>query len=164
VNLWLVEEGWAFPTYYNSMTIEEIHKIDAKAKTAADNSKGIWNDYSSEMVHFDFGLKTAKGAGANRIDHDTDDAGDLNLPKLFRRQVDYEVRKKAGEMNGSFVEYLGTRKDKCFRTNEFLEGTDPHTLHLDKLVEEGGTIKFKPGDLVFVEDNSQVLKIQMVTR
>jgi hypothetical protein len=94
VNLWLVEEGWAFPTYYNSMTIEEIHKIDAKAKTAADNSKGIWNGYSSEMVHFDFGLKTAKGAGANRIDHDTDDAGDLNLPKLFRRQVDYEVRKK----------------------------------------------------------------------
>ena len=158
VNLWLVEEGWAFPTYYNSMTKQEIQNIDAKAKTAADNSKGIWNGYSSKMVHFDFSLKTARGAGAIRINPDTDDADNLNLPKLFRRQVDYEVRKKAGEMNGSFVQYLNTRKDKCFRTSEFLEGTDPHTVYLDKLVEEDGTIKFKPRDVVFVENNSQVLK------
>ena len=39
------------------------------------------------MLHFDFNLKTAKGAGANRVDPDTDEASDLNLPKLFRRQI-----------------------------------------------------------------------------
>jgi endonuclease YncB( thermonuclease family) len=158
VNLWLVEEGWAFPTYYNSMTKQEIQEIDTKTKTAADKSKGIWKGYSSKMVHFDFNLTTAKGVHANRIDPGTDDAGSLNLPKLFRRQVDYEVRKKAGEMNGSFVNYLSTRKDKCFLTSDFLRGVDPQITYLDKQVKEDGTIKFRPGDLVFVEDNSQVLK------
>jgi hypothetical protein len=31
-------------------------------------------------------------------------------------------------------------------------------VYLDKLVEEDGTINFKPRDVVFVENNSQVLK------
>jgi len=45
-----------------------------------------------------------------------------------------------------------------FSYKRILEGTDPHTVYLDKLVEEDGTINFKPRDVVFVENNSQVLK------
>jgi hypothetical protein len=50
----------------------------------------------------------------------SNETGDLNLPKLFSRQIGYEVRKNAGETIGSFVEYLKIRNDECFHTTEFL--------------------------------------------
>jgi hypothetical protein len=74
-------------------------KIDSKARTAIDNSKGIWEGYSDNMLHFDFNLKTAKGAGANRVDPDTDGASDLNLPKLFRRQIGHEEKMQERQMD-----------------------------------------------------------------
>ena len=61
-------------------------------------------------------------------------------------------------MNGSFVKYLYTRRDKCFLASDFLGETEPRIMYLDEKVKEDGTIKFRPGDLVFVENNSQVLK------
>lgn len=66
------------------------------------------------MLHFDFNFKTAKGARTNRIDPDTDEAGDLNLPKSLRRQICYEVRKNAVDTVGSFVEYLKIRRISAF--------------------------------------------------
>jgi nuclease-like protein len=156
-NQWLVEEGWAFPTYYNSMTKQEILDIDSRSKTAMDNSKGIWNGHSNKMVPFDFTLKTPKGKNTKRLDPNSGNEGNVNLPKIFRRQVDYEIRKN-GETIGSFVNYLVSRKDKCYRTSEFLKGRNTQTLYLDQFVGEDRIIKFKPNEIVFVEDNTQVLK------
>jgi endonuclease YncB( thermonuclease family) len=158
VNHWLAEEGWAFPTYYNSMTKQEILDIDSRSKTAMGSSKGVWNGYSNKVVPFDFTLKTPKGKKAKRIDVGLDDTGNMNLPKIFRRQVDYEIRKNAGEKIGSFVDYLISRKDKCYRTSEFLKGKNTQTLYLDQFVREDGIIDFKPSQIVFVENNTQVLR------
>ena len=140
------------------MTKQEILEIDSRSKTAMDNSKGIWNGHSNRMVPFDFTLKTPKGKKARRIDVGLDNKGNLNLPKIFRRQVDYGIRKNAGEMIGSFVNYLLSRKDKCYRTSEFLKGINTQTLYLDQFVREDGIIKFKPNEIVFVEDNTQALR------
>ena len=52
INLWLAEQGWAYPTFYSSMTQDEIEaylKILSKAK----NKGRIWKDYSTDTGKFD---------------------------------------------------------------------------------------------------------------
>ena len=112
INQWLAEEGWAFPTFYNSMTGEEITILDSKSKVARTNSKGIWKDYSDTLAPFDTSLFLPP-----KSERDIDskfDMGKVNLPKIFRRQVQYEVSKAAGITDQIIIENLsGDSKEGC---------------------------------------------------
>jgi endonuclease YncB( thermonuclease family) len=156
VNHWLVEEGWAFPTFYNSMSKQEISILNSKSKSAQNNSKGIWNRYSDKLVPFEYELQTARGRNAERIEAATDN-GNLNLPKLFRRQVDYN---EGGNADGkSFVDYLIERNDEFYLTKDFLERRTNAELHkFSETIDENGNIKFEPDEFVFVENTLEVLK------
>jgi hypothetical protein len=93
VNQWLVEKGWALPTFYETMTAEEISLLDDKAKSADGSSRGIWKDYSKHLViPFDFDLFTSKKPPF--VDP-VSDKGKFMMPKIYRRQVNYEVNKRA---------------------------------------------------------------------
>jgi endonuclease YncB( thermonuclease family) len=159
INQWLVEEGWAVPTFYNSMTDEEIRILDLKGNQAMKNSKGIWKDLSSNLVSFNPKLNTPRKG--SRIDHKKD-KGKLNVPKIFRRQVDYEVRKKANVSSNtqSFISYLRNQKrDKCYVTTDFLGSPiDIKVRHISEFLDQNNNIKFQPGQLVFKEDASATLK------
>jgi endonuclease YncB( thermonuclease family) len=160
INHWLVEQGWAFPAFYNSMTKQEIEILDSVGKEAKNNSKGIWAGLSDTLIPFDPDLRTPRGKNTPRIDHATDRGG-LNMPKIFRRQVDYEVKKKAKVTNArSLTAYIETKKkDTCYISNEFLEnGTKAKVRHLSEFIDADGNIKFEPNELIFKEDASAVLK------
>ena len=106
INHWLVENGWAFPTFYESMNEQEISSIDTRSQTAKKDSKGIWSQdkgYSDTLVDFNFTLYIPpNGKKVTRINSNTD-KGLLNLPKIFRRQADYKIRTAVGVLDESFV-------------------------------------------------------------
>jgi endonuclease YncB( thermonuclease family)/bifunctional DNA-binding transcriptional regulator/antitoxin component of YhaV-PrlF toxin-antitoxin module len=160
INQWLVEQGWAFPTFYNSMTSKEIRILDKKGRNAQRVSKGIWKALLDRIVPFNPKLHTPRGKNAPRINHKTD-KGRLNLPKIFRRQIDFEVRKRAKVTNElSLSRYIKSKKkDKCYLTKDFLaRGAKAKLRHLSEFVDTNGEINFTPHELTFKEDLSSVLK------
>jgi endonuclease YncB( thermonuclease family) len=160
INQWLIGQGWAFPAFYNSMTLQEIETLDNLGKEVKTKSKGIWAGLSDTLVPFDPKLRTPRGKNTPRIDHITDRGG-LNMPKIFRRQVDYEVRKKAKVTSPrSLSTYIKTKKkDTCYVSDEFFDkGTKAKVRHLSEFIGTDGNIKFEPNELIFKEDASAVLK------
>lgn len=157
INHWLVQKGWAFPAFYNSMTKNEICYLIEKSKEPP-NKKGIWDDHTKRLVRFNFNLKFEKN---HTIDH-TKDKGGVNFPKIFRRQVKFEVGKKAGAYNETNLsDYLNrsSSKDYCYETDEFLRKRDNATKYpIGKFVTRTGTIKFEPHEIVVIEDTSIDLK------
>ncbi len=149
INQWLVENGWTFPDFYNSMSFNEIKILEEKGKSAKQNEKGIWKEYSQKLQPFKFDLFFDKDV---TIDPDLD-SGLLNPPKIFRRQAPYEILIKAEiKQFSNFKSYLQTLTDNCYVTHEFLEkGNNAELFALSDSIDEQDNLAFLPGDLVFVE-------------
>lgn len=153
INLWLAEEGWAYPTFYSSMKEEEIGsylKILAKAQ-----KKGrIWKDYSHDAGKFDSKL-VFRPKGPVQA---SKDKGKVLMPKIFRRQLAYRMQKKAGVFTGSFTEYLKANPDDCFATADFLK-KGVHSAERRKLSDfmKGNKFTVKPHEIVFREKFSTLV-------
>ena len=81
----------------------------------------------------------------------------VNLPKIFRRQVLYEVSKAAGITDQtSLRNYLETqKKDMCYTTTEFFnKGEESKKKMFATFIDQDGKINFAPRDLVFIEKES----------
>jgi hypothetical protein len=119
------------------MTGQEIKALDSRNEKAETHPNGILVDLSNTLAPFDPNLRTPRGKNAPRINHVTDN-GPLNVPKIYRRQVDYEVRKKAGVTKKlSLSVYIKSqKKDKCFITEEFLaHGTKAKVRHISEFMQ-----------------------------
>jgi endonuclease YncB( thermonuclease family) len=151
INLWLAEEGWVVPTFYSSMTEAEIQALLAAMRkgkrkgrvvTAITGDTGAFDD---SLVYRPHGQPE-------------DDKGPVLMPKLFRRQVAYQLQKRAGIVGGSFKAFLTASPDYCFTIDDFLETTvhsaTPRTL--DEFLE-GHTFTPAPHELVFKEKFSSVV-------
>ena len=153
INRWLIEQGWAFPAFYNSMTEQEINAIIEKSQKPKPD-QAISKDYSSRLLPFNANLKFVKNPP---IDH-TNDNGPVNYPKIFRRLIQFKVGKKAGAYEQpNLREYLlrTSNKDFCYETDEFLKKGENATKHrLGKFVSKKGVIGFKPHEIVIIEDLS----------
>jgi endonuclease YncB( thermonuclease family) len=153
INLWLAEQGWAFPTFYSSMTKEEIEAY--LATLAKAKAKGrIWKDYSKDTAKFDAKL-IYRPHGEPQPD---EDKGPVLMPKIFRRQVAYRMQKKAGVFSGSFTDYLKANPDPCYTTKDFLE-QGLHTAPERALHEfmQGRKFTLHPHDIVFREKFSDLV-------
>ena len=154
INLWLVSEGWAFPTFYSSMSNDEIEaflKAHAKGKT----KKRTLRSYSHKLNKFDAKL-LFRGEGVDI--EAAADKGDVIMPKLYRRQVAYQMQRKAKVFSGTFRDYLEANADRCFRTSEFLkEGV--HTAASVMLHDfvKGATFGLQPHEVVFKEKFSTLV-------
>jgi endonuclease YncB( thermonuclease family) len=42
INTWLLTQGWAFPSFYNSMTNAEILRLTFAANEAWEHDRGVW--------------------------------------------------------------------------------------------------------------------------
>jgi hypothetical protein len=108
INRWLVQEGWALPTFYDSMSHKEIQLLNNDTKKGM-TKKRIWKHHQKELGKFDFTLVFEKKP-SSVIDIDTvpfimpNDAGPLIMPKLFRRQCTWAVRSKAKIIKMTFLE------------------------------------------------------------
>ena len=154
LNHWLVEKGWAFPTFYTSMTNDEINAILDLAKTARSNKTPDWKFLSKTVGPFDFNLREPKKGDTSVL---ATDKGPVILPKLYRRYTNWSARNKAKVTAQNFQKFLaagtGGKPDICFETQDFLihgvHSANPRSF--DEFVVGGKTIKFQPDGLVFKE-------------
>ncbi|HTR23800.1 MAG TPA: thermonuclease family protein [Terriglobales bacterium] len=154
-NQWLVENGWAFPTYYNSMSPKEITTIDALANTARKAKSGIWKYYSNDVGTPDTSLTFEKKGTFNA----RQDAGPEVMPKIFRRQIRYFVSKENGLASSSFRDFLVTQKDGWVKTADFLKNPKikASSKSLAAAVSAQGKFGVLPGDIVFFESPSTLV-------
>ena len=154
VNAWLVEEGWAFPTYYSSMSRDEIETLNAAAKLGRKKRR-IWSGLTGDSGIFDASLLYRPHGEPEPAT----DKGKVLMPKLFRRQVAFRALKKARIITGGFKTYLATKQDDAvFDATEFLEQgihTAPTYLLADYF--EGRMFTADPQDVIFREKFSTLV-------
>jgi endonuclease YncB( thermonuclease family) len=154
VNLWLTEKGWVYPTFYSSMSREEIEELLKAMKKGRDESDRVWDNYSKDASKFDPHMVYRKNG---EPDPDAD-LGPVLMPKLFRRQVAFRMQKGAGVISGSFNAYLKNNPDACFELEDFLEA-GVHSATPRKLVEfmDGSQFELEPHEVVFKEKFSKLV-------
>jgi len=86
-NHWLCSKGWAFPTFYTSMTNQEITDLTTISEKARGAKAGIWDQASSNLNPFDPKLMFRNHGKPNP----SSDVGPVILPKLFRRRSTFGV-------------------------------------------------------------------------
>jgi endonuclease YncB( thermonuclease family) len=153
-NHWLIRSGWAFPTFYNSASAAEISEVLKLAEEARKAQRGAWACLSNNLLHPNFSLLFRR----HGVPDPVADLGTLVMPKMFRRQVLWHVKKGAHEFSGTFVNFLEKQKDGWVRLADFLH--DPaikpssNTRDLSLLVDEHGAFTCGPADIVFFEKPS----------
>ena len=155
-NQWLCANGWAFPTFYSSMTKQEIDTFTQLSEKARKNKTGIWKRATSDLTQFDRSLVFRKGGPANPAN----DPGPVIMPKLFRRRSTFGVAVIAKIAKGPFKTYLQEEPDDCFETGDFLNQGVHAAKHrlLDEFVSAQGKFLVDAKDLVFHEMPSVVKK------
>lgn len=160
INHWLVEQGFAYPTFYSSMNEDEIKAFLALTKTARTKKLPVWKHLARTIGAFDFDLREPK-AGETAVL--ATDKGPVILPKLYRRYTNWSARKKAKVTSQNFQKFLGEgsggKPDTCYEINDFLtNGVHSATpRNFAEFVEGGKTIKFQPDGLVFGEAPSTLV-------
>lgn len=154
VNHWMVENGWAFPAFYNSASVAEIEEVLQHAAAAKSNGKGIWPHLTSDLAQPDLSLVFRPGA----VPDPQADIGPVLMPKLFRRLVAWQKAHESGDFPGTLVDYLAAQTDPWVRTADFLRNPniEPEANNLAALVYDQGFFLLGPGDLVFFEKPSTV--------
>jgi hypothetical protein len=156
-NHWLAGNGWAVPTFYNSMSVKEIDTISSFAEKARRARAGLWAHYSTDVATPNVSLLYEKKGTFNA----KQDAGPAVMPKLFRRQIRYWVSGKNRLSTGKFRDYLLKQKDGWARTAAFVKNTNlkppKASRNLGVLVSSNGKFGALPGDIVFFEAASTLL-------
>jgi endonuclease YncB( thermonuclease family) len=155
INQWLVEEGWAFPTFYSSMSLDEMRQLLDATKKGRTKLK-IWKYLQKKIGKFDDKLIYEKKSDSP---DPKADLGPLILPKVFRRLCTWYVHKKVGTVNTDFLNYLISRRDGCFLRKEFFEqGESASVLHiLSDFLKKDGTFDIRPEELIFREAPSRLI-------
>jgi len=155
-NEWLCANGWAFPTFYASMTSQEIQTFTKLSEQARTSKAGLWKNASNQLMPFDPKLVFRK----NGVPNPAQDKGPVIMPKLFRRRSTFGIALIAKIAKGTFKTYLQGEPDGCFQTSDFLsQGTNAATHHqLDEFISPQGTFLVNAKDLVFREQPSKVVK------
>jgi len=159
INQRLVQDGWAFPTFYNSMSKAEITVIRQLANAAKKAKKGIWKHLTSKIGQLNLGLIFRRPQDKPKP---TADVGDVLMPKIFRRQVKFTVSQINQLPNSAdFRQFLAAQTDKFVKTADFLKNPNikpsKKNQNLSVLLSPNGSFGTDPGDLVFFEDSSTLV-------
>ena len=159
VNLRCVQRGWAFPTFYSSMTEEEITPLLQAARDAQKQNLGLWAYYQSHIGALDTSILYDRPTQRHHPQYSAaQDTGDVIFPKLFRRLCSYTALSKAGIIDTTFKQYLQKEREYCFLLGEFLEqGVTASTPHpIDEFIDDGGNLTRQGYELVFQEKPSKL--------
>jgi endonuclease YncB( thermonuclease family) len=118
VNQWLAENGWAFPTFYDSMQPGEISVIRTKSASALAKKAGVWAHYSALIANLDQTIIFRPPGQHPQPDPQVEKRA-VVLPKLFRRLCTFTVLGEIREPTGSFADFCS--KDIVFTTEDFLK-------------------------------------------
>jgi endonuclease YncB( thermonuclease family) len=157
LNHWLVENGWAFPTFYDSMTNKEIAAYEALLNNAKQNASGVYGHLTGDVADIDWHLLFRPGGPVQK-----EPAGKSTLmPKIFRRLASWSVDKKNASTNASFIAYvkaLPKNENQCLLTSDFKQGKRNLKI-IDNFIQPNqgnGHFDKSPEDLVFVEAPSKL--------
>lgn len=159
INQWVVSEGWAVPSFYNSMSAAEIDVLAKLSEQAHGTGKGIWPDYTPKLGAFDFALRHETGKKAKGFQAG-DDRGALILPKIYRRQATWACQRKAGALKNTFAQYLTKLSSKFQLVEEYAaQGSDAPWHQLGAYVKAGQFLLW-PAEMVLKEDPSTLYSQQ----
>jgi endonuclease YncB( thermonuclease family) len=154
LNLWLAKEGWVVPTFYTSMSPEEIEDLLTAAKTGKKKKNRVWKKLSSDTGKFKYSQQIRKNVTSFKVG---EDVGALIMPKLFRRQTGYELQKKIKMFAGTFAQFLTKSKDPFYKLDDFLnEGFEAKLHYLDECFKNKKFL-LSPEDMIFREKYSNVV-------
>ena len=157
INTWLVENGWAYPLFYDSMTAIEIQTLLDAWKIGRKLTRRPGRAIVRKLQPF--------ASSRNVKNASLPDGGKLNFPKIFRRQAAFWVQMPGDLTTADFVAKLTAKlpgkADTAYPCSYYLQ----HIQNLDKkkrvklssMFGQQGQILFKPEDLVFTEDPSKLL-------
>jgi endonuclease YncB( thermonuclease family) len=159
INRRLVQDGWAFPTFYNSMSKDEITSIRQFANAAKKAKKGIWKHLASKIGQLNLGLIFRPPQDKPKS---TAEAGPVLMPKIFRRQVKFTVSQINQLPNSAeFGKFLAAQSDGFVKTANFLKNPNikpsKKNQNLSVLLSQNGSFGTDPGDLVFFENSSTLI-------
>jgi endonuclease YncB( thermonuclease family) len=154
INIWLVENGWAIPTFYTSMFPDEIQMFLNAWKTGKIKSGRTGKSVTKNADTFDWTLIYRKPPV--KIPFKTgDDKGKVIMPKIFRRQTAWMVSRKSGAVNDTtnLQSYLKKTPDQLVLLNDFLENgihsAKVYSLH--EFVSDHNRLLKNPEELIFKE-------------
>jgi hypothetical protein len=151
VNRWLVEQGWVYPSFYDSMEDDEIEKILSLAAKA--KSKAVPKALTKSLSGFD-AKKLYRSKGALDPAHDK---GPVLYPKLFRRQAAWYAHKKSKIFTKSMKEYIAAAKDEAYELDEYLTQHNAANRHPLAAFIDANKFSPRPEDLVFHEQASTLV-------
>jgi endonuclease YncB( thermonuclease family) len=161
LNLWLAENGWAFPTFYNSMSAQEINDVLTRCNAARRKNKGIWPHLIEHVGQLNPGMTERKKV--KKFDR-TKDVGAVLMPKIFRRLVRFAVSQQNHLITGDMHSFLGQQSDPFLLLTDFLKnptakapGKTTPNGNLQSRFSPQEVFKDLPGDLVFFEQPSTLV-------
>lgn len=162
VNQWLVENGWAVPAFYNSMSTDEITVLRQLGNAAKTKKKGVWKHLTPFIGQLNTGMVFRRPSDNPKK---TADVGDVLIPKIFRRQVKFTVSQINKLPNSTdFRDFLASESDPFVKTPSFLKNPkiqpSNKTKNLSVLITQIGSFATDPGDLVFFEKPSTLVNAQ----
>jgi len=159
INTWLVEQGWAYPLFYDSMSDAEVQTLLDAWKVGKAHAVGPAKKLKKPLLPFD----PARNIRTARLP----DGGGLNYPKIFRRQATFWTKRPGSLPGFEFKRLLENdglpgKQDKAFPTSYFLKhinGLDPKKrVTLASKIGPQGQTQFEPDGLVFKEDPTTLYK------
>ncbi len=159
VNTWLVEHGWAFPLFYDSMTDTEIKTLVNAWKVGRTLASRPGKAFQKALQPF----APKMNVGNAKLP----DKGKVNYPKIFRRQATFWTTVAGPLPPAQFVKLLKKgqkgKPDTAYPTAYFLNNINhlnpkKRVKLVDKIGAQGQTL-FSPEGLVFREDSSTLLDL-----
>jgi endonuclease YncB( thermonuclease family) len=154
INTWLVENGWAYPLFYDSMTDVEVQTILNAWKVGSKKAARPGKALSKPLLPFNSKMNVNNAK--------LPDGGTLNYPKIFRRQATFWTQVAGPLTPTEFVKMLKKgltgKPDTAFPLAYFLANytkLDPKKrVSLESKIGLQGQMLFEPQNLVFREDPS----------
>ena len=162
INHWLVQHGWAFPSFYDSMMEQEIRDLIALTDEARKKGLNIWakTAYTTDLGHIDRTLATRPVHSAP-----APDKGHVIIPKFYRRQYTWAVDVDRGASTAKNLKQfllVPSNKDKFMMTDAFLKSLagsspKPPMIKLGAAIDDANHIIHAPGDFVIREAGSTLV-------
>ncbi len=159
LNRWLVAQGWAVPSFYNSMTNQEIRGLTELAEQARKARAGVWRrgGYTTVLKDLDRSLTYRQPT-----DGPEPGAGSLILPKLFRRQYMWQDEQdrnttRAVTLRDYLLEPAPSKRDKFVDAEKFL--ADPQNApvrDLGEAIRSDNRLGLRPERIVFLEADANL--------
>lgn len=159
LNMWLLENGWAFPALYTDMDTHAVQSFLDAAKKGKEKKGGVYSYYRKFFGRFEDVAGYRIPAGKTLSVPDVPPAqGYLMLPKIFRVWCRYNIFLQAGIQPGSFTDFLNVSTTGFYYTGDFLNpGATIMPPTLLSAITTRNRFDAQPEDIVFVKRPSALL-------